>query len=396
VELGAEFLHGSPEPVRADLRAAAILLERVPDVHAWSAKGRWSAVPDFRDEVQSVTSRGGRSKADRPFEEVLRKVRGRRRQMARLFVEGYHAADTNRISALALAGGDEESEEGEDDSAAQHRLPGGYDRLLAAIALGADPKRLRIRLGSVATSLRWSRGRVRVDSRSRLGDPLPVVLARAAVVTLPIGVLRAPEDAEGAVRFQPEVPPLARALSGLEMGPVVKLVLRFREAPWNERGFVRSRFGNKPGAPAAVDFVHDPESPFPTAWTWGTAEAAVLTGWAGGPRALRLSRLGERALVTEALSALATSFGLDRSPLAAGLEGWASHDWQADPFSRGAYSYVLVGGTRAAGSLARPVADTLFFAGEALVPDQQGTVTGAIASGRAAGRAAARVFGRSR
>ena len=58
------------------------------------------------------------------------------------------------------------------------------------------------------------------------------------------------------------------------------------------------------------------------------------------------------------------------------------HDWQADPFSRGAYSYTAVGGMDAAQALAAPVEGTLFFAGEATnVDGYTGTVHGAIATG---------------
>ena len=58
------------------------------------------------------------------------------------------------------------------------------------------------------------------------------------------------------------------------------------------------------------------------------------------------------------------------------------HDWQADPFSRGAYSYAAVGGMDAAKTLGTPVANTLYFAGEATNGDgYNGTVHGAIATG---------------
>jgi monoamine oxidase len=68
------------------------------------------------------------------------------------------------------------------------------------------------------------------------------------------------------------------------------------------------------------------------------------------------------------------------------VEGWAGHDWQADPLSRGAYAHVLVGGVAAQRALARPVEGTIFFAGEATDTEQTGTVSGAIASGRRASR----------
>ena len=63
------------------------------------------------------------------------------------------------------------------------------------------------------------------------------------------------------------------------------------------------------------------------------------------------------------------------------------YDWQADPFSLGAYSYIPTGAVTAPLRLAEPVAGTLFFAGEATNADgHNATVHGAIASGyRAAG-----------
>jgi monoamine oxidase len=69
------------------------------------------------------------------------------------------------------------------------------------------------------------------------------------------------------------------------------------------------------------------------------------------------------------------------------LSAFAVADWQADPFSLGAYSYIPVGGIVAPMKLAEPVADTLFFAGEATAADgDSATVHGAIKSGyRAAG-----------
>ena len=65
------------------------------------------------------------------------------------------------------------------------------------------------------------------------------------------------------------------------------------------------------------------------------------------------------------------------------------HDWGRDPFARGAYSYITVGGGEARLALAQPVEDTLFFGGEATANDGQGgTVNGALETGERAGREA--------
>jgi monoamine oxidase len=63
------------------------------------------------------------------------------------------------------------------------------------------------------------------------------------------------------------------------------------------------------------------------------------------------------------------------------------HDWQADPYSSGAYSYIATGGMGAPQALADAIEGTLFFAGEAANKEgHNGTVHGAIGSGKRAAR----------
>jgi monoamine oxidase len=74
------------------------------------------------------------------------------------------------------------------------------------------------------------------------------------------------------------------------------------------------------------------------------------------------------------------------------LESAALHDWQRDPYARGAYGYVLANGGGARRVRARPVQDTVFVAGEAAdVEGEAGTVAGALNSGLATARSLLRV-----
>ena len=71
------------------------------------------------------------------------------------------------------------------------------------------------------------------------------------------------------------------------------------------------------------------------------------------------------------------------------LVDWRITRWRADPWARGAYSYLAPGSSSTTRrTLAGPVGDRLFFAGEATDVDHPATVHGALASGR---RAAAEV-----
>jgi monoamine oxidase len=111
----------------------------------------------------------------------------------------------------------------------------------------------------------------------------------------------------------------------------------------------------------------------------------MLVAWRGGPVARELSRLTRDAIIAAAIESLATIVGMHSRTIHRRVASAFLHDWTNDPYARGAYSYVGVDGDTAARTLARPVERTLFFAGEhADKEGRNGTVHGAIASGRAA------------
>jgi monoamine oxidase len=111
--------------------------------------------------------------------------------------------------------------------------------------------------------------------------------------------------------------------------------------------------------------------------------APVLPAWSAGPKADALRGLSTRDVEVRAIESLRRIMGVEPARVE---QAW-THDWYADPFSRGAYSYVPAGGLWAREVLARPVEHTLYFAGEAIdLLGYGGTVHGAIASGRRAAR----------
>jgi monoamine oxidase len=134
-------------------------------------------------------------------------------------------------------------------------------------------------------------------------------------------------------------------------------------------------------------FLFSGDPPFPVWWVSNPPPFPVVTGWAAGPNARALAGLDEAQRVRMALDALTVVLGMDPIRLNQGLRGGFSHDWQTDPFSRGAYSYAAVGGSDAGEELGAPLDATLFFAGEATESDgQNATVHGAIASAQRVAR----------
>lgn len=245
----------------------------------------------------------------------------------------------------------------EGDDGGDYRILGGYGTIVEALAAG-----LTIYDDDPVIEVAWEGPGVRAVT---LGGE--AYEADAAVVTVPLGVLQAE-----AVRFSPDLPSTKRAaLLGLRMGPVVKLVYRFAEAPLD----------------AGVMAVYSRLNP-PMWWSpsYGySTDEHVWTAFVSGDGAAELLTRGEEGALAAALAAFKQEL---RRP---DLEATAARliNWPDDPYTRGGYSFVLPGHDGAREKLAAPT-PPLYWAGEATAPEAQAaTVHGALLSGR---RAAAEVL----
>lgn len=385
-ELGAEFIHGKAEDTFRLVDSAALGVVRLPDQHLWSQRNRLVEIPDFWEQIHREMARIPARGPSQSFSEFLasRRIDGKKKQMLLNFVQGYHAADPDLIAARALAEGDEETAGSIND---QYRVVSGYDGITDSLLAGLDAERARLQTDAVVHRIEWKRGSVRVESRSRMGRERETCEARCVLVTLPIGVLRAKPGEMGAVRFDPPLRDRQRAIDTIASGDVAKIILTFRERFWDDEAFVKSRTAKRSNV-TTLQFLHSWNLPVPTFWTASPLVAPVITGWCGGPRAASLLAAGEEAFADRAVESLAKILSMRRREIDEQLTGWRTHDWSRDPFSRGAYSYVMAGGENSQKTLARPVDETIFFAGEATDAAQTGTVAGAIGSGR---RAAAQI-----
>jgi monoamine oxidase len=385
IELGAEFIHGQPREIWDAVESAGLTVVEAADDH-WQSLGGELKESDFWPQWEAIVREMREAGApDRPFRQFIEDRYGaeERQEVKRLaldYVEGFNAASADRISVAALVAMEDAASAASGDAA--FRILNGYDRLVDWLLAGCDPQKVALRLGVVANEINWSRGDVEVIAHaSAVRAPLSF-RAERAVITLPLGVLQAPPGAPGAVRFNPELKEKQEAIGKLSMGMAVKVVLRFRERFWEQGVFQTQPLG---GRLPPLGFLHSHDEYFPTWWTSLPVRAPILTAWAGGPAAGRLALRSEEFVVGRALDSLSRLLGLERERLADMLVAWYTHDWQADPYARGAYSYIPVGGLDAPRLLAGPVEDTLFFAGEATDLDgQNGTVHGAMASGRRA------------
>ena len=383
MELGAEFIHGEPDETFALLRRFGVPAVDTHGPHWTCRRGRLSRRDDeFRQVRAALRSNRARLRSrDLSFEEFLSHIPAGRlqrdaRALAFALVEGFDAADPAQVSARSIV---EEWVGGEALDAPQFRPLGGYGALLARWAASLEQGGMRLQMNSVVRAVRWGAGAVEVEG-VRLGEAFRA-RATQAIVSLPIGVLQLPPGAPGAVRFDPPLVGKDKALRQLGSGPVLKAVMRFDDAFWERAAG---------GGCRDATFFHVPDAPFPTLWTALPVRLPLLVAWAGGPRAARLAGAGRDEVLKVALASVRSAFGAGLARRIR-LESAVLHDWQQDPFARGAYSYVRAGGGTARRTLARPLQHTLYFAGEATdFRGEAGTVAGALQSGRAAARAALR------
>ena len=358
VELGAEFVHGEAKLTHALLKKAGLGAVDSVREQRFLDHGRLRRIDAFM-EAQRAAEFAVDLERDTSFAAFLARLRlpAKTRDFARMMVEGFDAADPLRVSARSIA----EEWSGGELGASQSRPEGGYGALLGWLATRIVANGGELRVGARVSDVQWKRGAVSV-SGSFLGERF-TARAKRAIVTLPLGVLQA-----GPLRF----PEKRAALRKLASGPVVRVAMRFHRPFWEKRA---------PG----VAFFHSAGAPFPTCWTALPMRAPLLTAWAGGPKATRLTGSSARKLVDAALGSVESIFG--KGPRAL-LAGAYVQDWMHDPYSRGAYSYVLVGGMGAHEELAVPLGRAVFFAGEATESEEAGTVAAALRSGVRAAREA--------
>lgn len=365
VELGAEFVHGKPPEILALAAEGAVPIVPVKGQFRRKTHGSVANAGRLMEKVDKLFDEMPADEPDQSFQHYLDRTGAADdiRQQALRYVEGFHAADPALISVHSLIrdGRAEEAIEGDH----QYRIASGYCDLVSAMADRIDPKLCRIVKGAVVNEIAWQPGEV--IARTSTAE----FKAARAVITLPLGVLKA-----NSVVFSPSLREKQKAMSFLEMGPVVRVSLCFATSFWQD---------DPEMADLSFLFTDDPE--FPTWWTSNPLAYPILTGWAAGPNAAVHTGRSQDEIIQSAVRALARILELDESKLRHQLTGTYVHDWQQDPFSRGAYSYASVGGIDAAKALAAPVADTLYFAGEATNFDgYNGTAHGAMASGDRAAR----------
>lgn len=216
---------------------------------------------------------------------------------------------------------------------------------------------LPIRTGVAATAIDWSGQGVRVETTDG------TIEARACIVTVSTGVL-----ASGAIRFIPDLPAQkAEAIADVPMGLLTKIALQFDG----------ERFGLQDNdfLTYAVPDVVPAEACYFLTWPTGFD---IAVGFVGGQFGWDVSRGDPADAVDFALGEFVNMMGSNaRRHFVKGM----MTDWATNPHTLGAYAAAKPGRFAARATLAEPLGDRVFFAGEAVAGPYKALMSGAHLSG---------------
>jgi len=240
----------------------------------------------------------------------------------------------------------------------------GYGTLVARMGEG-----LPVKLSTPATLVDWSGDGVSVET------PDGTIRAKACIVTMSPGVLSA-----GSIRFAPELPDWKQqAIGNLPMGLLTKVSLQFD--------------GERFGLPSNAYLIYDVPNEMPAEAcyfvTW-PFEFDHMFGFVGGEFGWELSAAGTEAAVDFALGEVVKMVGSKARKHF--VKGHLT-DWAENPWTLGAYATAKPGHYNARAELAKPVADRVFFAGEATAGPYIMLCSGAYMNGEVVAKDVAKAIG---
>jgi monoamine oxidase len=358
IDRGCAWLHNAEtNPWTAYARASgATVVERSPD---WQRHiGRTPLSPERRAVWEAAWARAedaieaaGRAGRDVPASDVL-PLDLPFRTLFDAVMSWAMGVDTGALSTVDYAR--------YDDADVNWAVREGLGAVVAGAARGLD-----VVLHCPVLAVDWGGPCVRLTTGQGTLE------CRVVVVTVPTAVL-----ARGTPRFSPALPLTHdEAVHGLALGVANKVFVEVAPEAMPLAGSVHLVASDSTARTASV--------------TVRPAGHELLLVFFGGAYARELEE--RDALESVARDELVGLFG---SGLGDAIRRTTATAWLGDPWARGSYSAARPGFAHCRSVLAEPVAERVFFAGEACPPTMYGAIHGAWASGADAARRVAAALAR--
>jgi len=373
VELGAEFVHGDL-PVTLGLLKEAGIGSTDVGFEMWQHhNGKFEQSDEFVEGWGNFLEKLNLLEQDMPLNDFLQQnFSGEEyttmRTQIENYVAGYDTADIADASAFALR-----NEWNHEDEDAQHRVNGGYCTLIDYLANACRNAGNDILLNAAAREVIWKEDAITVTTTN--GNNY---VGNKVIIALPLGVLQAPNDAEGAIIFSPPLDEQEKAINNIGFGSVIKILLEFNDVFWESDAVTQLA-----GADLSTMGFLFANDEIPTFWTQAPAHSPLLTGWLGGPPAYDKKDMPDEGIMQLAMASLSRVFKIEPEALHDKLVAWEVANWTAKAYTRGSYAYDKVESPQARNVLLQSVANTVYFAGEYLYDGPaMGTVEAALTSGK--------------
>jgi len=364
VEAGAEFVHGDLELTQLLVKKADARLYEVSGDIWQNDDGKIEEQSDFIENYSALEKKLKELNGDIPVAEFIDKYLQEEkfeelRFSLKNYVEGYYAADTTKASTLSM------KEELTESSDKQYRIEGGYGKLVNYLHEACKQKAVQFFLSQPVKEVRWKKDEVQIITNQKQ------FFASKVLITVSVGVLQSEK-----IHFSPGIPEKITAAKQLGYGVVIKTVLQLEEPFWKNKELTQGKDLSK------LSFIFS-EAVIPTWWTYYPKDAAMITGWSGGPNADAIKHLSEKEILQKALQSLSKIFTISVADLEKKVKAWHVTNWSDDLHHCGAYSYDVVNGDEYKRILKQPVESTIYFAGEGLHEGVEiGTVEAALISAR--------------
>ncbi len=279
------------------------------------------------------------------------------RSYAKSYAEGFDLADPHIVSTKALI------EEWDNEESDQYRIPRGYGTLTDALENDYRKEGGKIFLNTPVAQVSWNETRLTIHTGTK-----DIFEMDKLIVSVPLSLLQPSSHSENRIQFDPRLNEKEKAFGHLGFGTVIKIVLIWEDAFWNQ------------AAPDALFIFSDHF--IPTWWTQHPANDPVLTGWLGGPSAEACAAETDDYFLRKALETLSAIFSVSVQNLKNKLKDHYIFNWKKEPWTRGAYSYGAIGYKQSKAVYSQPVDGKIYFTGEAAYSGSfPGTVEAAVVSG---------------
>ena len=357
IEPGAEFVHGDTPVTTRLVKEAGLQMVKLNGKMLRKEGKEWIEEKDMIEGWDELVEKMKGQRKDMTMDEFMQKhfvtdKYAELRRHIKAFVQGFDVADTSEVSVQSLY--KEWSNESD-----QFRIKTGYGSLIDYLEKKCSEPGCKIFTGETVRQIDWQKNEVTVYTASG-----KKYYGNKVIITVPVSILK---DLHGkaSINLTPPLDEYINAFRQIGYGTVIKVIFGLKEKIWKDRtGFI---FSNEM---------------IPTWWTQHPVNNNLISGWAGGPAASRLSQHTDDELLEIATISLANIFDFIPTEMRNIILFKYVFNWSKYDESLGAYSFSTPDSASARKLLNTPLADTVYFAGEGLYEGAySGTVEAALSSG---------------